>query len=296
MLEFRHILFPTDFSEQCKAFRKQIQFVGRAFNARVTVLHVVPVMSGGEYGDLAGMFPTAGDFAAVEEKMGSLLIDFSPDQEFAGIPEFTREVSLGDPAVVIADYAINRKVDLIMMPTHGYGRFRSLLMGSVASKVLHDAECPVWTAAHGAPHGEGPDPKSHVGVKNIIAGLDLAKGQLDAIGAAGDLARKFDASVRLVHAVPAAEHVPGDTGGDEFGQFLIKAAREHIERLQAKTGTTFDVAVEPGDVASVIRKTALRTNSDLVVLGRGVVHAPLGRLRSKAYEIIRESPCPVLSL
>jgi len=296
MLEFRHILFPTDFSEQCKAFRKQVQFVGRQFNARVTVLHVVPVVSGGEYGDLAGMFPTAGDFAAVEEKMGSLLLKFFPDQEFAGIPDFTREVSLGDPSVVIADYAVNHKVDLIMMPTHGYGRFRSLLMGSVASKVLHDAECPVWTAAHGVPHGEGPDPMSHVGVRKVVAALDLAEGQIDVIGAAADLSRKFDASVTLVHAVPAAEHVPGDTGGDEFGEFLIKAAREHIEGLQAKAGTTFDVAVEPGDVSSVIRKTVLNTNSDLVLLGRGVVHAPLGRLRSKAYEIIREAPCPVLSL
>jgi hypothetical protein len=30
-------------------------------------------------------------------------------------------------------------VDLIMMPTHGVGTFRSFLVGSVTAKVLHDA-------------------------------------------------------------------------------------------------------------------------------------------------------------
>jgi nucleotide-binding universal stress UspA family protein len=33
-----------------------------------------------------------------------------------------------------------------MMATHGTGLFRSLLIGSVTAKVLHDARCPVWIA------------------------------------------------------------------------------------------------------------------------------------------------------
>src|SRR5207245_2957797 len=57
-------------------------------------------------------------------------------------------VSLGDPAAEITHYAEKNQVDLIMMPTHGYGRFRNMLLGSVTAKVLHDAHCPIWTAAH----------------------------------------------------------------------------------------------------------------------------------------------------
>ena len=322
MFEFRHILFPIDFSERCKEFRHLVQFVANQLGTRLTLLHVVPVLSGGEYGDLAGVFPSMEDFTAVEERMRGLLSDFLPGGATERTLEIVREVSLGDPAVVIADYAANHHVDLIMMPTHGYGRFRSLLMGSVASKVLHDAPCPVWTAAHverrkaGATPAEsgpsahpatpgsvvppvsegGPEPVSYKGVKTILAAVDLAEGQIDVIGAAADLGRKFDAKVTVIHAVPAAEHIAGDTGGDEFGHFLLHAAREHIDRLQAKAQTKFDVRVEPGGVPKTIRKVAQEANADLVVLGRGVVHAPFGRLRSKAYEIIRESPCPVLSL
>ena len=127
-------------------------------------------------------------------------------------------------------------------------------------------------------------------------GVDLAEGQIDVVGAASDLGRKFNAPVTLVHAIPAAEHVAGDTGGDEFGRFLIHAAKEHIERLQSAAGTKFEARVEPGGVAKAIRSVALEKNADLVIIGRGVAQAPFGRLRSKAYEIIRESPCPVLSL
>jgi hypothetical protein len=34
---------------------------------------------------------------------------------------------------------------MILMPTHGYGPFRQMLLGSVTAKVLHDSKCPVLT-------------------------------------------------------------------------------------------------------------------------------------------------------
>ena len=32
----------------------------------------------------------------------------------------------------------------------------------------------------------------------------------------------------------------------------------------------------------------------IVVIGRGVMHETFGRVRTKSYDIIRQSPCPVL--
>ena len=54
----------------------------------------------------------------------------------------------GDPGHAVSLYAGRHNTGLIMLPTHGYGPFRRMLIGSVASKILHDAECPVWTSAH----------------------------------------------------------------------------------------------------------------------------------------------------
>jgi nucleotide-binding universal stress UspA family protein len=287
----RHILFPTDFSERSRAFRPLVQLVARQFKAKLTVFHAVPVPSG-DYGDLAGLFPSMTDIAMLEEKIAGVLEGFFSDADAAGIPELDRETALGDPAVTIGDYARAQGVDLIMMATHGRGRFRNLLMGSVASKVLHDAECPVWTAAH----TEHPVLLSHLGIRNILAALDLAPDQIDVVRCSDELGREFGATVRLLHAVPAAEQAPGDTGGGEFAGFLLRSAREQIGKAQREAGTNFEVLVMPGSVAQAIRDAALEIQADLVVLGRGRVREAFGRLLSKSYEIIRESPCPVLSL
>jgi len=45
----------------------------------------------------------------------------------------------------------------------------------------------------------------------------------------------------------------------------------------------------------VVRDAALKYGADLVVTGRGKLHATFGRLRTNTYAIIRDSPCPVLS-
>jgi nucleotide-binding universal stress UspA family protein len=45
-----------------------------------------------------------------------------------------------------------------------------------------------------------------------------------------------------------------------------------------------------------VREYALRTQADLVVIGRGHTQRALGRLRTHAYSILRNSPCPVLSI
>ncbi|SRR5579884_671807 len=291
MAVFRHILFPVDLSEQAHAFRPYVRFVARQCGAKLTLLHVVPIPAAA-YGDLGVVFPSVSDLTAVEERMRPALKEFFPPEDEAGIPEVRREVQLGDPAVVIADYTREQGVDLIMLPTHGYGRFRNFLLGSVASKVLHDAACPVWTAAH----AEAPSLLAHLKLQTILAAVDLVHGPKEVILRADQLAQEFRASVQLVHAVPGAERRPGDTGGAEFGLFLLRSAREHIDQIQREAGTSYELIVEAGGVAETIARAAREKQADLIVLGRGVVHGAFGRLRSQTYEIIRLSPCPVLSL
>jgi nucleotide-binding universal stress UspA family protein len=52
-------------------------------------------------------------------------------------------IAVGDPAEVIVNYAKQHAVDQIVMGTHGHGAIASLLMGSVAEKVLAQAHVPV---------------------------------------------------------------------------------------------------------------------------------------------------------
>ena len=52
-------------------------------------------------------------------------------------------VGVGDPAEVIAQYAREQRCDQVVMATHGRGRMTGLLLGSVATKVLHLVTVPV---------------------------------------------------------------------------------------------------------------------------------------------------------
>jgi nucleotide-binding universal stress UspA family protein len=56
---------------------------------------------------------------------------------------FTLHVVAGDPAVAIAGLARERRCELIVMGTRGMGTVAGIVLGSVASKVVHLASVPV---------------------------------------------------------------------------------------------------------------------------------------------------------
>jgi nucleotide-binding universal stress UspA family protein len=56
---------------------------------------------------------------------------------------FTLHVVAGDPAVAIVGLARERPCELIVMGTRGMGTVAGIVLGSVASKVVHLASMPV---------------------------------------------------------------------------------------------------------------------------------------------------------
>ena len=54
-----------------------------------------------------------------------------------------RTVLLGDPATVIGSYADSRHCDMIVMGTRGLSPVTGLLLGSVATRVIHVVGLPV---------------------------------------------------------------------------------------------------------------------------------------------------------
>ncbi len=60
----------------------------------------------------------------------------------AALP-YQYHISIGTPAEAIVQYANEQAVDYIAMGRQGQGSLQALLLGSVMSKVLHLASCPV---------------------------------------------------------------------------------------------------------------------------------------------------------
>jgi len=284
MKAFRHILFPVDLSPRCDAARPVVSSWARRFDAKVTLLHTVqiPISS---YGGPDG-YPIIVDIPGIEAAAKARLERFEID-----VPRVTRFSSVGDPAWEITHYAADNDVDLIMMPTHGYGTFRSLLLGSTAAKVLHDAQCPVWTSAH----SEEIPSAARTEIHNILCAIELVPETVGLIRSAHQLAEAFEAKLHLVHAVPVDEVRPEKYLEGDLQKALIKEAKEEITNFQRDAGTNAEVILDGGQASHVVRDAALKCGADLVVTGSGKLHRTFGRLRSNTYAIIRDSPCPVLS-
>ena len=287
MPAFHHILFPVDFSDRCGAVRPFVNLMTKQFSSKLTLMHVVQIPNGW-YGGIDGGYPILYDQEAMEDAAAKELNAFSESMDTVA----DKIVRVGEPASEIVHFAEQNQLDLIMIPTHGYGKFRSLLLGSVTVKILYDSKCPVWTAAH----TEGLDLPRHLECKNIMGAIDLRPESAALIRRYVDLAHEFNATLRLVHAVPGAAP-DNDLGLDQgLPRFLLQSAREQIGRLQKDAGTDLETCIEGGPVSKIVRAAALHHDGDLVLIGRGTLQEKFGQFRTDAYAIIRDAPCPVLSV
>jgi nucleotide-binding universal stress UspA family protein len=289
MTGFHHILFPVDFSDRCRAVRPFVTSLARRFNSKITLLHTLGVPRG-FYGGVDASYPIAVDWDAMKADAVEQLRKFlDPDEGFK--PEGQAVAAVGEAAAEIVDYTVANGVDLIMMPTHGYGPFRSMLLGSVTAKVLHDCDCPVWTAAH----TEAASLPQHIKCENVMCAVDTTPDAVRLITHAAEVADALHARLRLIHAVPPVDQTPMTRLEDVFRADLMRIARESVAKLQEEAGTNFDVCMEMGQVSQVVHAAAAHHEADMVIIGHGRIHDTLGRLRTNAYAIIREAPCPVLS-
>lgn len=285
MPTIRNILFPFDFSAAGAAAIPCVRALANQLHAKVTLMSVVPpawVSPPGIVGPPAVQDP--GDLL-------SALRAQLEKTELAGLElPPARVTALGDPAEKIAEFTRDNATDLVMMPTHGHGLFRRLLLGSVTSKVLHDVLCPVWTAAHADKQHKHDKPA------RILCALDASEKSLAIARWAADFSRQVGASLQLLHVVRPMSDWLALASEQALQEQVREDSRTRIEGLLRAGGLDLPVRIAVGETAATITEQAHEENADLIVLGRGAVHEALGGLLAQAHAIIQRSPCPVLSV
>jgi nucleotide-binding universal stress UspA family protein len=267
VINFKKILFPVDLSAQSRAVAPAVAAMAGRFSSEVVLMHV----TGGPAPE-----PALDHFAA---------------EAFSGIP-VVRELLQGDPAHQIVSYADEHKVDLIMMPTHGHGPFRALLLGSVTTKVLHDTHCLVWTGVH----AEQMTAHSPDRWKRVLCAVETDGHGESVLKWASQFARQQNLELQLVHAVAGADGMWTGESDPSMYEFLFHAARERLAKLQAGAGTDLATRLMGGSVGSAIRQAGIDYDADLIVIGRGAIQSSFGRLKNSASAIIRAASCPVISI
>lgn len=271
---FRHILFPVDFSAQSVDVMRHVRAWAERYGSKVSLLHTI------EFGHRSYInwyaYVALVDLEAVRNEARRRLREIG-DSGFSGIPHHC-EVSDGDAAQAISHYATDNAVDLIMMATTGQGRLRRMLIGSVAAKVLYDAPSPVWTDVH-----RHMDEERSATSGPVLCAVDGSNTSCSLIRTANSIASAENTSVHVVHVMP--------------GELVDEAAaRDRIEAARAAAGVAAPVSFLHGELPKALRDEAERLQSRLMVIGRGHMHAVLGRMRTHVNSIIERAPCPVLSV
>jgi nucleotide-binding universal stress UspA family protein len=98
---------------------------------------------------VVGPFPTAQDEALLmqqakfEEEEGKKLLDMAMETLKSFNRKATCQLSQGDAATEIIEFAKETTTDLIVVGSRGLSRIRGLLLGSVSRKLVHYASCSV---------------------------------------------------------------------------------------------------------------------------------------------------------
>jgi len=291
MFSLSKILLPIDFSDRCfEGARYALPLLVKQFNSEVTLLHVIPPYL--DFGAEELGLSLSGDWIEKRKSQARRALESFLSEELRQ-PPVKRVLAEGDAAHQIVEYAHSQPTNLIMMPTHGHGPFRRLLLGSVTSKVLHDADSAVWTGVH----TNKDRPAEHMTLKHVVCAVDLQRHSRNTLKWAGSLANEFRANLTVVHVPASLEwQTQAYYFAHDWRDHMMAKAKADIETLLQGVESRAEVDLEFGDIAESVCSAAERLRADLLVVGRGAAAGNFGRFRTHAYAIIRRSPCPVVSV
>jgi universal stress protein A len=294
--KIRKILFPTDFSSSSESTANHVVGWAKIASAEVWLLHVVPWLAAW-HGASEPYFDILGDDLGAKfdesqkaaEAAGAELLTRFQKQHFDTVS--TRIcVRRGGVAETVVEYAKEIDADLIMMSTRGWGPVRRFLIGSAAAKILHDAACSVWIS----PHIRELD--AFRPYRHVLCATDFRVLNPRLPIRAAELAHLFNSRRSIVSAIPrpavSSQPCPEVHSLREIKQETIAA----LKTLLSDSEIARSIHVQEGTEGEVIRQVALVEDADLIVIGHGRLEEPMGHLRTRAYEIIWNAPCPVLIL
>lgn len=288
MLSIKHILTPVDFSERSDAAALEAARLAELFRAGLTVLHVEPSAEAHlAFGTLAQIQQSEKTQLEASRRLEAQLRGFASKLS----PRASSVLLQGDPLTRIEEYAKNHAVDLIVIGTHGRGGFRRFLLGSLTSKLLHDASIPIVTATHVEDRPAFPSKISHIGCTLGLRDPDDCERILRW---AGDLAQQTGAKLTVIH-------VPRDIDSGSFSDpETRKAMRDfsskRINALLEKSAITADVVIQGGSSLEDVVQILAEKHCDALVIGRTGQQGAFQIGQEDGYALIRRSPVPVFSV
>jgi len=143
MIQLKRILVPTDFSEPSEQAATYAAEFARRFSAEeVHCIHVTDIPADLVATSAYYMTGPSEQFVDQVRDESRKNLEAFAAKNLAGLPVQTAFLE-GRPFVEIIRYAREKRIELVVIATHGRSGLQHALFGSVAEKVVRKAPCPV---------------------------------------------------------------------------------------------------------------------------------------------------------
>lgn len=202
-------------------------------------------------------------------------------------------------AEAIVTYSKEYHIDLIIMGTHGRKGLSRILLGSVAEEVVRTAPASVLTIRE---QKTFVSPGHHI--KSIIVPVDFSRYSRAALHYAKELATAFEAELDVVHVIEEKLH-PAFYNTGVFSIYDLEPDIE--ERVLGKLQEFYrevdglnvpaNFTILNGNPAKEIIHRLEEDNADMLVIAtHGLTGIQRALIGSVAERLVREAPCPVLTV
>lgn len=297
----KNILYATDFSECSQAILPYLHGLAVRYGATVHLVHVIapeariPVPLEREPELDADQIEAESAMKAVESSAS--MNDIA----------HTATVERGEVWEVLSVIVEEKKIDLIVLGTHGRRGLKKLVLGSTAELVFRRAPCPVLTVG---PHITKLD-MARTDIAPVLFATDFSEGSEHALPYAVSLALAHHTNLILLHAVPPSIGVMPDSmdgvmanaecAAELVANALAEARRNMAALISAETLQELkpETVIECAEASALILNTAESRQAGLIVMGahRASMHSMAAHLPwATASTVVCEAHCPVLTV
>jgi len=295
--QFHNIFCATDFSEFAEGVVAYGIAMAKRFEARLYICHVVDLPTVSAYGEAV--------FDPIEYQqrfMETARREIDRLLDGAGL-DYQPLITIGNTTDEISRLAKEYIADLVITATHGRSGLRRFFLGSVTERLMRTLPCPLLVI-RGSEEVTEKTLQQKFPFKKIMVGCDFSRDSELAREYSLSIAQEFESELHLVHVVEPSGYKDlfklQNGTGEKFKEDLYEMIREKLNALvprEALDWISLHTQLLVGKPYAELIRYADINDIDMTALGirgHGMVEELL--VGSTTDRVIRQSPCPVLSI
>lgn len=283
MLSLKHILVATDFCPVSIVALRHALGIARRYDSTVSLLHVIdPSIYG-----LAGPDGISADTDNALRELERIEANLRGNGDLEGL-RFDSMAKMGPVWSTIADTIQDRASAGLVLGTQGRTGLSKLVLGSVAEAAFREAPCPVLTVGPRVVKSKA----SGAEARHFLVPTDLSSESMNALPYGMSLAKETGGDVTFLHVLSRS----GRSNHKVASVADLESRLRESLRLHSARENKIHFAVQTGPVARAIVKIAEDNHLDMIVMGVRAWASDGPPMWRTAYDVVTQSPCPVLSV